>query len=303
MWQVRNWDAQTNNPDMRPTKEELQFDLRPFRRTNSGYLIAPDVRDWTNLNYQYDTLDCIPAIKNEKGEVTKFERPLLPNGRLNENLYQEQLLKYVQYAYPGTPYWFNSLKSGKQEFTDYAVTVDYDRYGISTGGGYTIEVEFKKDITDKNTPGYPVGVITNFAGMDPADCANCNNQATAETMSRGQVSLTTHLFYLAGSAKDQTLKEGWAFGDLTDAQDKDQVTAFLMNHLDWSFVATDGTALNVEDDSNPRLKNNTIISVLSEEGVIKDNMPQFLPNSRETLYEKKGIKVNKDWPPNRKVGA
>lgn len=229
MWQVKNW----GNEDLRPTNVEKSEPLTPFHRTETEYWTSEEVRDWTILNYQYDTLARIPdVVKNGK---RRSSREVFRNGKLDEVEYRRQLQEYVQDAYPGTNYWLDKL--GHTEFTDYAVMVEYDRYALRRGSGYAVEFGFF--VEESGSQAYMIDIVSNFAGMDRVGCTNCKNQEDNKVLSRGQVSLTSHLFYMAAHDK--------VFTDFQDALDDSQVEKFLKEHLSWSFRGADGGPLNLED--------------------------------------------------------
>lgn len=198
-------------------------------------------RDWTQLNYQYDSLEAIGY-------------PCLPNGALDEAAYKNKLLEYVRQTYPGTQNCVNHIKNDspdlckkvlgtencdKQMWDDYLINVVYDRYALG-GCSYTIEFwlgesnDSLKKINEK-----VIGCIHSFGGLVPSTtgggCANCGSQRDNKVLSKGQVPLTLALLHHAMDPKCEELAT--ACGSSQNSRtDTKGVRKFLKDHLHWRFV-------------------------------------------------------------------
>lgn len=280
MWQVYNWETQNINEDLRPTEVEQETDLKPFRNTPNSYWTTSTARDWTRLNYQYDTL----ALSQETAKDDGLGEP-------NLSKYKSNLLRHVQEKYPGTLSWMEKLYDAKigEDFSwdDYVIKVQYDRYALG-GCGYTIEFQFGREQEGADsTPTYPIGIVSNFAGMDPAGCANCSAQKARKALSRGQVALTIPLIYMAKQGK---------FPGFDNERDRPQVERFLADNLNWDFFTLKGEKLSTTQHS--KLLEETKIWIARGQGrpefddEKKLSRPRYDPASYEVIY---AWKEGKAW--------
>lgn len=228
MWQALNWDQWGKD----------QGALAPFRKDQSRYWNADEVRDWTKCNYQYDTLAKYP--------------PPLKDGTLDEETYKSNLLCSIQKAYPGTLQFLvqsvlgdNMLSTALQQlllgaqnlmqktWDDYLINVTYDRYAL---GGCTYTIQFwlgsPNDSAATIRKGI-IGCVHNFGGMAPGSCDNCTTQKGQKVFSKAQIPITIALLL---RALDRSCTELTTLG-------QGGVDSFLQKSLQWRFVKLCGTVV------------------------------------------------------------
>ncbi|KAM0421046.1 hypothetical protein ACHAPT_011117 [Fusarium lateritium] len=260
MWQALNWDKwwdtqeppppeetdkdgkkKENVPDPTPDDDLLPFHRIETEQHDTGFYTSELVRDWTKLNYTYDTLAPAPVA-------------LLSNGSLNEELYRAELLAKINTLYTSTGEYYSKLLEDEsivnEEFfgpnntkfhtwNDYIINVVYDRYALN-GSSYAIEFWLGgRDNDRESTFLYPenlVGRVYSLAGLTPSSpitpggCANCGSQRDNKVLSRGQVVLTIPII-------SQALNEEYRHLDTMRGRD---VIPYLEKHLHWRFVPIGG---------------------------------------------------------------
>lgn len=229
-------------------------------------------RNWTKLNYTYDTLN--DAI---------IPQAVRPDGTLIEAEYIKALRRRINALYPTTPITMTSLPESEDDkvvgllplpktgewfigdsrearYKDYIINIKYDRYALD-GSSYSIEFFLGKSKAESENNYHPrnfIGRVFTFGGGQRETCGNCSNQKAEGTMSRGQIPLTVHILQHVAD-KTRELK----------SYREDHVRDYLTEHLHWRFVLLGGeevSARHFRDTEVTVLKGEALYELDKEEG-------------------------------------
>lgn len=230
MWQTLNPDKWFDNLDQgdstHPPDNGADVGLVPFHKDQDFNLYtSDDIRDWTQLNYQYDVLENTPRwIRAQtQGQVT--DDHIAGHVRRSVNMHLNKS-RHAVLAAPQLPGVGN----------DYIVNVLYDRYGLS-GNPYSIHFfvgsaapeQLPEGTIYQDLPGYVATVYTFSSTLEVegrGGCRNCVNQRKAGILSKAQVVLTLKLI---DHAKNPSIEE-------INSLHPEEVEAYLAKHLTWTAV-------------------------------------------------------------------
>ena len=262
-WQALNPKKWFDNLD--PDESGPTASLSPFHKDTHGTVYnSNDIRDWTKLNYQYDTLENTPRWIRAQGT------PVTP-----DNIVQH-VRRTVNMSLNASRHAVLSAPASLQGTTnDYIINVIYDRYGLD-GKGYTIHFFISPEapvlssqtsspsdshgqtvissstttpstsnatISTTHAVAHPahLGTISTFSSsleLNPTTssksdsptpsgaCSNCIAQAKSGVLSKSLLILTPKL---VSHALDPEIP---AITTLNPSQ----VTSYLASHLTWSVV-------------------------------------------------------------------
>lgn len=303
MWQVLNWskwwDQQEGHTATIPVQDVLPDDpLVPFHTTKDGdpkkdYWTSAKARDWTKLNYSYDTLDPEPTA-------------IAPDGSLNEDRYKRDLEARIHKIYPGTSYLAYDIReeqgiknanffgeiSHSQAWEDYLINVVYDRYALN-GSSYAIRFYLRREgeqIAASTSADDYIGQIYSLGGMAPTEenggCANCTSQHEAKILSKGQVAISIPIMRQAADPSN----------DAISSIKESDVTSYLQSHLYWKFVQAGGAERPAEDFPNTKIAvwgGRGYARKVQDEDTLEDTWltPEYKSETYRPLYDATETKV------------
>lgn len=257
-------DAEPVGPSEKPapTPSELTLPdplpsdaLTPFHSDVSGTPCTSDsVRDWRQLNYQYDTLaDMPPDVEDLPSYVDSILKPRI-----------HQLYPTSARVVKGLPE-FKLGNRDEERFDDYIINVVYDRYALK-GRAYSIlfylgkpTQPFCNSKADINFVGQVYTFSKPYVQKGKVSCANCHRQSAANKLSRAQIPLTLPLLRLVSPIQDDKLglPENPFLGHLR----KKKVEEALQHGLEWYFIEAGGILRDYK-----HFPETTQITVLKGEG-------------------------------------
>lgn len=247
-----------------PTPQELTLPdplpsdaLIPFHSDVSDTSWTSDaVRDWRQLNYQYDTLSDMPLdVKDLPDYVESILKPRI------HKLYptSAEVIRNLPE--------FNRLDSDNKIFNDFIINVVYDRLALK-GRAYSIMFYLGKPtqpFCNSRADAHFVGQVYSFSKPyvqkgGQVTCANCHEQSAANKLSRAQIPLTLPILRNAGPIQDDN-DLGLPFSPTLGHLHPPDVEVVLQHGLEWYFIEAGGILRDHES-----FPDTTQVTVLQGEG-------------------------------------
>ncbi|KAF3278107.1 hypothetical protein TWF132_001290 [Orbilia oligospora] len=263
------WDDPSGNWSTVPGSiVDSKTPLAPFRNGSgeNDYFTSDDVKDWSTLGYTYTGLPrewkprgggaALAAQDNVEGLSVglglQFRHEVVRAINKSQGIARNEFLAWAAAKRrerdgddeeDGDSKKSGSIVKGGRDgetFNDYVANVTYNKYAL---GGRSYVIHFILGDASKGDSGKIlvgdraeiVDTVYNFAGTDPAACANCQRQREEGALCVAQVSLNRALLKLL---EDNSV-------DL-DTLDEEVITKFLNDELKWFVTDKKGKIIDIE---------------------------------------------------------